>query len=76
MMAGLGSLTWPESDWTLGWVGLHPCYTLSNQCAQVKPAISTHTQVEISCMETVSCIIICKPYSTPAFDPTTLTILL
>jgi hypothetical protein len=40
MAAGLRSLTWLESElW--GWVRLHTCYTLSNQCAQVQPAITT-----------------------------------
>ena len=27
-----------------GWVRLHTCCTLSNQCSQVKPAITKHTQ--------------------------------
>ena len=27
-----------------GWVKLHTCCILSNQCAQVKPATSTHTR--------------------------------
>ncbi|CAL8243409.1 unnamed protein product [Lota lota] len=26
------------------WVRLHTCCTLSNQCAQVKPAITTHSR--------------------------------
>ena len=46
-----------------GWVGLHTCRTLSNQCAQVKPAITTNTQGEISCLATwsvMSCFIVYK----------------
>ena len=42
MMAGLSSLV--QSDWD--WVRLHT----SDQCAQVKPAVTTHTIREISCM--------------------------
>ena len=53
MMAGISSLTWPESDW-LGWVRLRTSCSLRNQCAQVKPAITTHTQGEITCMATLS----------------------
>ena len=35
------------------WVRLHTCSPLSNQCAQVKPAISTHTYEE--CDEMFDC---------------------
>ena len=31
------------SDWTLGWVRMHTCCTLSNQCAQFKPSITKHS---------------------------------
>ena len=41
MMAGLSCLSWPRSaDWTLG---LREA-ALTNQCAQVKTATTTHTQ--------------------------------
>ena len=33
-----------ETDGTLGLGEMHTCCILSNQCALVKPAISTHTQ--------------------------------
>ena len=33
-----------ESDGLWGWLRLHTCCILSNQWAQVKPAISTHTR--------------------------------
>ena len=42
-MACWSSLTWPSLFGVWGWVSLHTCCTLSNQCAQVKPAI-THIQ--------------------------------
>ena len=51
---------WPEAtDWTLArghWldvVRLHTCCTLSNQCAEVKAAVTTHTQGETPCMGTL-----------------------
>ena len=58
MMAGLSSLTWPSLIGLCGWVRRHACciiyilitYILSNQCGQVKPAITTHHWGDISCM--------------------------
>ncbi|CAL8293927.1 unnamed protein product [Lota lota] len=61
MMAGLSSLAWLSLIGIWGWVRLHTC-TLSNQCAQVKPAISTHTRgVLLDGNNTRPCIIRCKP---------------
>ena len=44
MVAGLSSLTWPSPIGLWGWVKLQTCCTLSKQCAEVKPAITTFTQ--------------------------------
>ena len=43
-MAGLGSRIWWSLIGLWGWVRLHTCSTLSHQCAQVKPALSTRTR--------------------------------
>ena len=43
MTVGCSSLTWQSLIVLWGWVSLHTCCTLSNQCAQVKPAVSTRT---------------------------------
>ena len=56
MIAGLSSLTWPSLIG--GWLRLHTCYILSNQCAQVKPAIATHTHTHtlFACALSTYCI--------------------
>ena len=60
-MAGLGSLTWH-------WMRLHTYYTLNNQCAQVKPAISTHTQGEVSCLAAWRAIGLCHYLQTVQYS--------
>ena len=52
LLAGFSSLTCPESDWldSRGWVRLHTCGALSNQCAQANPAVTPHTLRGISDM--------------------------
>ena len=44
MMASPGTV-WLDSEC---WVRLHNCGTLRNQCAQVQPAVSTHTHTQSS----------------------------
>jgi hypothetical protein len=71
---GLGSLIRVKLMALWGWVRLHTCCTLSNQCAQVKPAITrmhahTHAHTHTWRYPTSStwpCFIICKPYNKPS----------
>ena len=68
-MAGLSSLTWLTLIGPWGWVRLHSCYTLNNQCARVKPAISTHTLVRPRAWQrSPLTMVIIKPSSSPT-DP-------
>ena len=46
MMPGFSSLTWPSLIGLCAWVRLPTC-TLSNQCAEVKPAISAVREIII-----------------------------
>jgi len=56
-VAGLSSLTWPQSGWLVwGWVRLHTWSALSLQGPQVEPAMSTHTKDgEWTCQATTTC---------------------
>ena len=59
-----------QTDWTQG-LGEDAYLLHIDQCAQVKPAISTHTQGEISCMATWSTIV-CNLKMNQILNPTTL----
>ena len=54
----------------LDWVWLHTCCTLTNQCAQVKPAIPPHTQCHTALCYGVLYILYCITKCSFVHEPT------
>ena len=64
------NILWSACGW--GWLRLHTCCALSYQCAQVKPAITKHTQGDLLHASPFACVLDFKLYNQLAANTTTL----